>query len=106
MRMRLRAPYRKAGEAVPERAQPFSAAAAQGANAEQLLRVAYCESRYNPGAYNASGASGLFQFLPSTWAANSVRAGFAGASVWDPVASANVAAYMFARGQAGQWVCR
>ena len=82
------------------------AAAAQGADADQLLRVAYCESRYNPGAYNASGASGLFQFLPSTWAANSVRAGFAGASVWDPVASANVAAYMFARGQAAQWVCR
>jgi hypothetical protein len=82
------------------------AAAAQGADAEQLLRVAYCESRFNPGAYNASGASGLFQFLPSTWAANSVRAGYAGASVFDPVASANVAAWMFARGQAGQWVCR
>ena len=82
------------------------AAAAQGADAEQLLRVAYCESRFNPGAYNASGASGLFQFLPSTWAANSARAGFAGASVWDPVASANVAAYMFRMGQSGQWVCR
>ena len=82
------------------------AAAAQGADAEQLLRVAYCESRYNPGAYNASGASGLFQFLPSTWAANSARAGFGGASVWDPVASANVAAYMFRLGQSGQWVCR
>jgi uncharacterized protein YabE (DUF348 family) len=82
------------------------AAAAQGADAEQLLRVAYCESRFNPGAYNASGASGLFQFLPSTWAANGVRAGYAGASVFDPVASANVAAWMFARGQAGQWVCK
>ena len=82
------------------------AAAAQGADAEQLLRVAYCESRFNPGAYNASGASGLFQFLPSTWAANSVRAGYAGASVFDPVAAANVAAWMFARGQAAQWVCR
>ena len=82
------------------------AAAAQGANADQLLRVAYCESRYNPGAYNASGASGLFQFLPSTWAANSVRAGFAGASAFDPVAAANVAAWMFARGQSYQWVCR
>jgi len=82
------------------------AAAAQGADAEQLLRVAYCESRFNPGAYNASGASGLFQFMPSTWAANSVRAGFAGASVFDPVASANVAAWMFARSQAFQWVCR
>jgi len=82
------------------------AAAAQGADAEQLVRVAYCESRLNPGAYNASGASGLFQFLPSTWAANSGRAGYAGASVFDPVAAANVAAWMFARGQAAQWVCR
>jgi len=82
------------------------AAAAQGADPDQLLRVAYCESRYNPGAYNASGAAGLFQFMPGTWAANSVRAGFAGASAFDPVASANVAAFMFARGQAGQWVCR
>jgi uncharacterized protein YabE (DUF348 family) len=82
------------------------AAAAQGADADQLLRVAYCESRYNPGAYNASGASGLFQFLPSTWAVNSIRAGFAGASVFDPAAAANVAAWMFARGQAGQWVCK
>jgi uncharacterized protein YabE (DUF348 family) len=83
------------------------AAAAQGANADQLVRVAYCESRFNPGAYNASsGASGLFQFLATTWAANSVRAGYAGASAFDPVASATVAAWMFARGQAGQWVCK
>jgi uncharacterized protein YabE (DUF348 family) len=82
------------------------AAAAQGADADQLVRVAYCESRFNPGAYNASGAAGLFQFMPGTWAANSIRAGFGGASVFDPVASANVAAYMFARGQAFQWVCR
>jgi hypothetical protein len=82
------------------------AAAAQGADPDQLVRVAYCESRFNPGAYNPSGASGLFQFMPGTWAANSVRAGYAGASVFDPVASANVAAWMFARGQAGQWVCR
>jgi uncharacterized protein YabE (DUF348 family) len=82
------------------------AAAAQGADADQLVRVAYCESRFNPGAYNASGAAGLFQFMPGTWAANSVRAGFAGASVYDPVASANVAAWMFVRGQSFQWVCR
>ncbi len=82
------------------------AAAAQGANADQLVRVAFCESRFNPGAYNASGAAGLFQFMPGTWAANSVRAGFGGASVYDPVASANVAAWMFARGQSYQWVCR
>jgi uncharacterized protein YabE (DUF348 family) len=105
------AEVRRVGTRVPSGALEIEAiirdaAAAQGANADQLLRVAYCESRYNPAAYNASGASGLFQFLPSTWAANSVRAGFAGTSPFDPVAAANVAAWMFARGQAYQWVCR
>lgn len=83
------------------------AAATWGADPDQLLRVAYCESRYNPDAYNASsGASGLFQFMPRTWAANSVRAGYGGVSVFDPVANANTAAYMFANGQAGQWSCK
>jgi hypothetical protein len=83
------------------------AAAKWGADPTQLLRVAYCESRYNPNAYNASsGASGLFQFLATTWAPNSVRAGYAGASVFDPVANANTAAYMFSRGQAAQWQCK
>ena len=83
------------------------AAAKWGADESQLLRVAYCESRYNPTAFNASsGASGLFQFLATTWAANSVRAGYAGASVFDPVANANTAAYMFGIGQARQWLCK
>ena len=103
---------RRVGTRIPSGAAEIEAiirdaAAAQGADAAQLMRVAYCESRYNPGAYNASsGASGLFQFLPSTWATNSVRAWFAGTSPFDPVAAANVAAWMFARGQAYQWVCR
>ena len=35
------------------------------------LRVANCESHYNPLAINrSSGASGLFQFMPSTWNSN------------------------------------
>ena len=84
-----------------------AAAARWGADETQLLRVSYCESRYNPNAYNASsGASGLFQFLATTWAPNSVRAGYAGASVFDPVANANTAAYMFANQQARQWQCK
>jgi resuscitation-promoting factor RpfB len=84
-----------------------AAAARWGADPAQLLRVAWCESRYNPLAYNAtSGASGLFQFMPRTWAANSVRAGYSGASVFDAVANANVAAYMFSSAQAWQWTCR
>lgn len=84
-----------------------AAAAKYGADPEQLLRVAYCESRYDPLAYNGIlGASGLFQIIPGTWSANSVRAGWGGASVWDPVANASVAAWMFAHSQAGQWACK
>ena len=111
----LRAPVaevRRVGTFVPAPAGDIqgiirAAAARWGADESQLLRVAYCESRYNPNAFNASsGASGLFQFLATTWAANSVRAGYAGASVFDPVANANTAAYMFAAGQARQWQCK
>lgn len=84
-----------------------AAAAKYGVDEELLLRVAYCESRYDPLAYNGVlGASGLFQIIPGTWRAYSVYAGYAGASVWDPVANANVAAWMFARGEARQWACK
>ena len=84
-----------------------AAADKYGVSAETLLRVAYCESRYDPLAYNGIlGASGLFQIIPGTWRANSVASGHGGASVWDPVANANVAAWMFSRGQAGQWACK
>ncbi len=85
----------------------LDAAARWGADPNQLLRVARCESSFNPNAYNASsGASGLFQFLSGTWAANSVRAGYAGVSVFNAVANANTAAMMFAQGQARQWACK
>jgi hypothetical protein len=82
------------------------AASRHGADPDQMLRVAWCESRFNASAYNPSGASGLFQFMPRTWSANSVRAGLAGASPFDPVAAANVAAWMFARGSANLWSCK
>ncbi len=83
------------------------AAGRWGADADQLMRVAYCESRFDPLAYNPGhGDSGLFQFIPPTWAVNSVRAGYEGASVFDPVANANVAAWMFAHSQAWQWSCK
>ena len=78
-----------------------------GADPAQLMRVAWCESRYNPNAYNPSaGDSGLFQFIPATWARNSPLAGYAGASPFDPVASANTAAMLFANGKAHMWTCK
>jgi soluble lytic murein transglycosylase-like protein len=39
-----------------------------GRFAPAALAVARCESGYNPNAYNPSGASGVFQFMPGTWA--------------------------------------
>jgi hypothetical protein len=83
-----------------------AAAAKYDVDPDQLLRVAYCESRYDPLAFNSVlGASGLFQIIPGTWRVNSAAAGYGGASVWDPVANANVAAWMFGNHQAGQWAC-
>ncbi len=66
------------------------------------LRVARCESRYDPLAVNASsGASGLFQFMPSTW-----RAYFAGWNIWDPYAQARAALVFYSRGATNAWTCK
>jgi len=83
------------------------AAEAWGADPEQLMRVAWCESRYNPNAYNPTAQdTGLFQFIPETWRRESVRAGYGGASAFDPVASANTAAMLFSEGKSRLWVCK
>jgi len=67
------------------------------------LRVAACESGYNPYAVNrSSGAAGLFQFMPSTWAHSPLAA----QSPFDPVANSQAAAWLLARSGAGQWVCQ
>jgi hypothetical protein len=67
------------------------------------LRVARCESGYNPRAYNPAGPYyGLFQFLMSTFNATP----FHGQDVYDPVANAGAAAWKYSQGGAGSWGCR
>jgi len=67
------------------------------------LRVAKCESGYNPNAVNrGSGASGLFQFLPSTWASMPQH----NQSVFNPVANAQAAAVLYQRSGPNQWSCK
>lgn len=62
---------------------------------DEALHIMSCESLGDPEAYNPySGASGLFQFIPSTWATASVSAGYAGASAFDPVANTASAAWL------------
>ena len=68
------------------------------------LRVANCESSYRPGAVNpSSGSEGLFQFMPSTFAAT--PQGRAGGSIWDATAQAQAAAWMYSQGRQVEWEC-
>lgn len=80
---------------------------------DEALLIIQCESLGDPDAVNAfSGAAGLFQFLPGTWAVASVGAGVGDASVFDPSANTAAAAWLFgyyeANGRDGwsPWTCR
>jgi hypothetical protein len=82
------------------------AAADYGVPAWRMHRVARCESNYLAWAVNRwSGAAGVYQWLASTWRTAAPPAGYAGASVFDPVANVRVAAYHMARGMWRWWVC-
>ncbi len=62
---------------------------------DEALQIMGCESGGDPNAYNPySGAAGLYQFLPSTWASTAPKAGFAGASPFDPEANIAAAAWL------------
>ncbi len=65
---------------------------------EGALTVMQCESRGDPLAYNpVSGASGLFQFIPSTWEWAAPNAGFPGASPFEPAANVGAAGWLVQR---------
>ncbi len=73
-----------------------------GVSVSWMLRTANCESHFHWNSVNRSGPYiGVFQFLMSTFIAN----GGTAATIWDPVAQANIAAKMFAHGQAHEWSC-
>jgi hypothetical protein len=67
------------------------------------LRVAWCESRYHPNSVNSSsGAAGLFQFMPGTWAGSPWHA----QSPFDPVANAQAAAWLYHTYGPQRWTCQ
>jgi hypothetical protein len=80
-----------------------NAAALYGQSCDDMLRVATCESGLDPNNVTPPyDASGLFQFLPGTWASTP----FGTQSVFDPVANANAAGWMWANGRRSEWVCQ
>ncbi len=81
----------------------YAAADRYGQPRADMLRVARCESNLNPNAVNASsGASGLFQFMPGTWASTP----YANQSIFDAWASANAAGWMWSVGRRNEWTCQ
>lgn len=73
---------------------------------DRAMRIMSCESGGDPGAYNPSGASGLFQHLRKYWTSRSTAAGFPGADPFDPVANVATAAWLRDDMGWGSWVCR
>ena len=83
------------------------ASTAYGVSYTTLRRKAYCETggTFSPYAKNrSSSASGLFQFLTSTWATTP----YGRYSIFDPYANALAAAWMHspAVGRGNEWVCQ
>jgi soluble lytic murein transglycosylase-like protein len=66
-----------------------------------MLRIPACESTWNPYARNPSGSSGLYQFMPSTWAGTPYGHRPIFSAFWQPYA----AAWMLDQGRTGEWVC-
>jgi membrane-bound lytic murein transglycosylase B len=95
-----------------ERWRPLVVAHFPTSLVDEALLIMQCESLGDPDAVNPySGASGLFQFLPGTWAVASVGAGYAEASVFDPEANVASAAWLAGYYQANgsspwkPWAC-
>lgn len=85
------------------------ASTAYGVSYSTLYRKASCETggTFDPYARNRTAigpehASGLFQFLPSTFRSTP----YARYSIWDPYANALAAGWMHAHGRGGEWACR
>lgn len=92
-----------------------AAAAEFGVDGDRMVRLARCESTLNTWAINGrSRASGLFQYLPSTWERARWRLVERGLAehpyepwdVFNPIAAARITANVISEGGASWWECR
>ena len=73
---------------------------------ETAVRVADCESNFDPTAVNPSGLhGGLFQHAISAWDSRATQAGWAGASIFDPEANTAVSAWLVEVDGWWHWSC-
>ena len=73
--------------------------------AHKALRVARCESRFNPRAYNPGGYAGVYQQATDYWPGRSHTYGFHDYSVFNGRANIMVSVRMAHRGGWGPWSC-
>ena len=85
----------------PTVSEAINIAATVYGNGSLLWQLARCESGLNPGAKNASGSSGLLQFMPGTFASTP----YGRFSIWSPYANALAGGWMLAHGRRSEWVC-
>jgi hypothetical protein len=85
----------------PNVVEAINLACATYGHCSTLWRKARCESGLASYARNPSGASGVFQFKPSTFASTP----YGRLSIWSPYANALAAGWMHARGRGGEWAC-
>lgn len=75
-----------------------------GAPSGLMHAIADCESGHNPNARNSSStASGLFQWIASSWRTASAAIGHAGASVFNGFLNAAAAAHRIVTSGTGDW---
>lgn len=81
-----------------------------GLDYNYMMSVAGCESGLRSNAvnngYTAGGGhpTGVYQFLPETFASYSARAGFSG-DIFNADDNVHAAAYAFSHGGSGNWAC-
>ena len=75
-----------------------------GPYGQAAINVATCESGLNPAAYNPSGAAGLFQIMPGTWAGTAQ----VGQSPYNAAANIAAAHQIFVRDGYSwrEWTCQ
>src|SRR5262249_54801026 len=75
---------------------------------QRMLRVAWCESKLEPGATSRGGHRGIFQFDGPTWRERAPRVNVSPdfAMAYDARANVEVAASTMAAGQWWRWSCR
>jgi hypothetical protein len=72
---------------------------------DKAVRVARCESRLDPDAYNSGGYAGVYQQATKYWPSRATIYGFRDYSVYNGRANVMVSVRMAHRGGWGPWAC-